>query len=918
MNPIYKSFLLAAAFTLLSSCAKENIPQIDNSAGETVVNDDILNGWVRIKLSRDAQPLRVGVFTRGEAESGNSGLDVLASQLGATEIRRVFNEGGKYAERRRKAGLHLWYDIRIDDKMPVSRAQSEVSMIPGVELALPIYRIRMADKLIVVPAKFVYAPVVVRPVLSPEEMPFNDPDLKLQWHYYNDGSMEGSVAGADINLFEGWKKFNAGHRSVIVADIDDGFDVNHEDLKANLWVNAGEIPGNGIDDDNNGYIDDINGWNYIKDSGKIQPASGHGTHTGGTIAAVNNNGIGVGGVAGGTGNDDGVRLMCIQIDPGDENARFVDAFAYAADNGAVITSNSWVQTMDGMPQELSDAIDYFNMYAGCDDKGNQAGPMKGGLNIFAAGNFNESGAQYVGRPFYPAADPRVIGVAAIGPHYKKTPYSQYGQGVDVIAPGGENAAEMGHRVYSTLPNNDYGYVAGTSMATPHVTGVAALIVSQYGTSGPGFTADDLRRRLIGSCRDIGAYQDKAWRNGIGAGLVDVARMDVDERNPSTNPQWNGEPVLEGVADGIHFSCKVPADGTGEPMMWVFLNISRKDGSSKPSNLRYGFNSEIGETFDLTLNAVGDKVYDVEVYLQDRYGNSSERLVKEIKSLPHVNRKPVLKSDFSNIMISKADPSMLRTLDVSSYFRDLDIGEFGDELTYSVSGNSNEDIAKVTIAGSSLKIEPKAAGSGAVKVRATDKAGDFAEGTFQLSVLFAPLTDMEIQKSGSENIVRLALDGNLYSPEGNIFTVQTTSSAPSVVKAAVDRAANSIVITPIAKGEAVITLNIKGSLQSVQSIESSFVVKVLDNGGAVVVPGSGASVYPNPADDFINLSIGGVTAGSEAEVRFYDSASRLVKTDKKLLNDKGIAMLDVSNFSPGTYSVIVSSGSETHKCSLVKK
>lgn len=915
------TYIMLAAFLTLASCAKEEMPQAQDTADTAAEKADVINGWVRIKLARDSEPLSVGVFTRGVSESGNTELDALAAKLGATEIHRVFSDGGRFVERRRKAGLHLWYDIRIDDNIAVSRALSEAGAIPIIEHSQPLYKLRMADTFTAVPEEYVFVPSAVRPALTAREMPVNDPKFNKQWHYYNDGSVPGAVAGADINLLEGWEKFTAGNRAVIVADIDDGFDISHEDLADNIWVNEGEIPDNGIDDDNNGYTDDIYGYDFVNDTGKLTLGSGHGTHTGGTIAAVNNNGKGVCGVAGGTGNGDGVRLMCLQFNPGNATARYLDAFAYAADNGAVLTSNSWSLVMDAMPKDVGEAIDYFNEYAGTDLNGNQTGPMKGGLCMFAAGNNNESGPQYIGKAFYPAADPRVIGVAAMMIDYKKAPYSQYGQGVDVIAPGGDNVAEEGQRIYSTLPGG-YGYMSGTSMATPHVTGVAALIVSQYGTKGAGFTSSDLRRRLTGCCRDIGAYQGDAWRNGIGAGLLDVAAIDVDERNPSGKPQWSGEPSVTGLNDGLKISCKVPADGTGKPVTWLFVNVAAKDSSEKPSSLRYGFNSKVDDIFNLELKAIGDKSYVVEIYMQDRYGNVSDKYVKEVKTLAHINRPPKLRTALGDVIISQVDASFVRTLDVSSYFADRDIPEFGDALTFSVSENSENEIADIAIENTSfVKVTPKASGFTKAIIRATDKAGEFVEGTFIVSVLFKPFSDIEIAGVGKDNIVRLDLSGNLYSPEGNKYTIQATSSDVKIARVTFDRANNLLVITPLAKGEAKIALNVNGSLQGVNSFDSSFTVKVSEgggSGGSGSVPDGSISVYPNPAPDNINLALGGASTGTEIEIKIYDSALRLLKKDAGVLDQQGVAVFDVSKLSPGAYTIVALSEGKSYTVNFLKK
>ena len=161
-------------------------------------DESIVPGWVRIKLTEDAQALRTGVFTRGAVESGNADLDAIAEQLGATEIRRVFSDGGKYAERRRKHGLHLWYDVKLGEEVPVSRAEAGMRTLPGVQYAIPLYRL-VPDEAQIVPdmaAELQYEGVMAaaldasRPVVEP---PFNDELLGQQWHYYNTGLDEGTA-----------------------------------------------------------------------------------------------------------------------------------------------------------------------------------------------------------------------------------------------------------------------------------------------------------------------------------------------------------------------------------------------------------------------------------------------------------------------------------------------------------------------------------------------------------------------------------------------------------------------------------------------------------------------------------------------------------------------------------------------------
>ncbi len=216
---------------------------------EAVADDgSVISGWIRIKLQEDAAPLKVGVFTRGEADSGNPELDRAAAALGATEIRRSFSDGGRFAERRRRYGFHLWYDIRFDEDVPVSRAQDGISSLPGVAHVQPIYRIVPLDNGRGIPGEMVYRPAAIG-AARPSDEPFDDPGLPQQWHYNNEGSIRRAVEGADIDLFEAWNT-TAGDPAVIVAIMDGGVQWDHPDLAANMWVNEAELNGMpGVDDD---------------------------------------------------------------------------------------------------------------------------------------------------------------------------------------------------------------------------------------------------------------------------------------------------------------------------------------------------------------------------------------------------------------------------------------------------------------------------------------------------------------------------------------------------------------------------------------------------------------------------------------------------------------------------------------------
>ncbi|KAA6348816.1 Thermophilic serine proteinase, partial [termite gut metagenome] len=532
----------------------------DNVAmpGEEYVND-----WIRVKFTRETGDyIRLATGENGAIQTEVAEIDEMMNRLGITKIESVFSEGGKFRERRREAGLHLWYDVYTGNlsSQAETRAVNDLAELPFITLTerIPVYKQEesAADKYINQPyslaseANSGYAP-------EAEPYPFNDPELSRQWYLYNPGSGTNSIAGADINVFPAWKSVTGGRSDVIVAVLDGGIDYNHPDLKANMWVNAGEIAGNGIDDDNNGFVDDIYGyrWGYsrttvpkVDPSGEILPLD-HGTHVAGIIGAVNNNGIGVCGVAGGTGKKDGVRLMSCQVfipnysttktpyDYGETHSvdRIADAYPYAADNGAVIASCSF----SAGTNSYKEAIDYFIKNAGTDEKGNQTGPMKGGIVICAAANDG------VDTPVYPAAYEKCISVAGLCWNYVKSSNSNYGNWVTLSAffGGGYSTASQ---IYSTYPTaslngspagSGYGFKIGTSQACPQVSGLAALIVSKYG--GPGFTPDEVKELLLNTARNVDAY-NPGYVGKLGVGMIDAyaaltGKVDVVvDMNPVTD------------------------------------------------------------------------------------------------------------------------------------------------------------------------------------------------------------------------------------------------------------------------------------------------------------------------------------------------------------------------------------------------
>ena len=283
-------------------------------------------------------------------------LAALCEEVGVRKMERLFVSDNELA---RSKGLHRWYLISFDGpKNPQLMAQNfaELSAVSYVQFNTKVYRNYVSEG-----TSYHYTPKG----FGDFNVPFNDPLLSDQWHYINycDLSVaQTSREGADVNVKDAWR-LCAGDPDIIVAICDEGVKYTHPDLAANMWVNEDEIPGNGIDDDNNGYVDDIHGWNFLSTEDYPKVISwgetgdrGHGTHVAGTVAAVNNNGIGVGGVAGGSGKGDGVRLMSCQVFSGNSSATIAaraKAYEYAANNGACI-----IQCSFGLPggNVTSDAV----------------------------------------------------------------------------------------------------------------------------------------------------------------------------------------------------------------------------------------------------------------------------------------------------------------------------------------------------------------------------------------------------------------------------------------------------------------------------------------------------------------------------------------------------------------------------------
>ncbi len=523
-----------------------NGPESEDSGPIVVFSPEAaIQGEIIVKMkagASDETTTRAGGVT-----SGNTQIDRVLMNVGSVSFERLFPACGRFEARTKKEGLDRWFIAKYDETIPAKEVAEMLSGCDGVEVieySIPTAETAYSKATVTEEA----VPAATKTYSSARNIPFpfNESvrSQRMQWHYNNPGNVysNATVVGADADVYAAWQ-LSTGNPDVIVAVVDQGVKYDHEDLAANMWVNKGEIPDNGIDDDGNGYIDDVHGFNFTDNNGKLtfSAENMHGTHVAGTIAAVNNNGIGVNGIAGGSGNGDGVRIMSCETLGASESGNSggglgaqVRAIKYAADNGAVICQNSWGYTAGALSKNdwtrgnysaLADAIHYFIKYAGLDENGEQEGPMAGGIVIFAAGNDASD------ELCYPASDEAVVSVASTSWLGTPSYFTNYGKWVSLSAPGGDLSLNSTYGgVYSTSVAEDggsaYEGINGTSMACPHVSGACALAVSWYygADKKKGLTNEMLKEALLSSVTPVDPYCEAPYFGNMGAGSLDTYQL----------------------------------------------------------------------------------------------------------------------------------------------------------------------------------------------------------------------------------------------------------------------------------------------------------------------------------------------------------------------------------------------------------
>ena len=321
--------VLCAALAVAAACEKQDSPEQDGEkSGPIIINESpaAIKGELIIKIKDSSAGTRAA-GSSDDALAGTREVSEVLAQNGKFRLERLFPECGRFEARTHAEGLDTWYIASFDKTLETSDVVAQLKKcgsVESIEYSLPVV---MSD------AQGEGSPAIAPMAAAASRkdlFPFNESKAvqQMQWHYNNTGSIFGKtgLVGADADVWAAWK-LCAGNPDVIVAVIDQGVKYDHEDLADNMWINKGEIPGNGIDDDGNGYIDDVYGFNFVDNKGTIVTSStlSHGTHVAGTIAAVNNNGIGVNGIAGGSGNHDGVRIMTLQTLGASENGPALDS-----------------------------------------------------------------------------------------------------------------------------------------------------------------------------------------------------------------------------------------------------------------------------------------------------------------------------------------------------------------------------------------------------------------------------------------------------------------------------------------------------------------------------------------------------------------------------------------------------------------
>ena len=859
------SALLMAVF--LFSCTNE---EIINVAPEDVLieesadgdNGVYIPGESYVYFSEEMTAMIEEYLASGTVRTKSEDLNQVYDAMGIVSMKRLFPHAGEYEPRTRKEGLHRWYVVNYSNSVPFTKAEESFLSVPGVDYIEPVRRIRIND--------------------------FNDLDARL-WNFNNT-----ITPGVDINIIPVWNNFTVGSPDVIISVVDEGVDITHEDLAPNCLASGH--------------------YNTVDDN-SVVVAGDHGTHVAGTIAAVSNNGKGVAGIAGGNYAEGkpGVKIMSCQIlknrpDGTTQAGSSAAAIKWGADHGAVISQNSWgyYYDIDGdgkfSAEEMErvknakigvaekDAVDYFIKYAGCDNAGNQlpGSPMKGGVVFFAAGNealYNAAPANYE----------KVIAVGSVASDGTRSSFSNYGDWVDIAAPGSN--------IYSTYAGSTYGAMSGTSMSCPHVSGVAALLVSYFG--GPGFTNEMLKERLLGSANTSilsPAYQIGGLLDAYGAFLYGK-QVDVD---PVTDLE------VDGRGNSVDLTWTVPSDSEGAAAYGFMIFY----GSDKDAVVKADSDSFEGVNY-LTITpgkAVGEKVsytisqlkfsttYHVKV-MSYSYSRSYSEATPVMTVTTTDNRAPSITTTYEGSYDVKSSEKLIIPVVVT------EPDGHAVSVTYEAASEADTFMStpdgnwRITVVGNAT-----AEGTYTSKVTAVDEYGLSSVKEFTYTILgnLAPekIKDIEnvlLTAKGQE----FTLDMTQYvsDPDGEQLKYEAVISDTKVLH--ITSKGNQLLGTALGYGT--VDVEIKAKDAKGEFVSLTFKVQVKD-------PSKPVAVYPNPVTDYVNVS---TLDPADTRIRIVSQTGQIVYDKTSVVSGYDPARIDMTTCPPGVYSLTVTFGGKGYKQNVVK-